>query len=208
MGPATVVDTRTAFTGAVTVFLETAGRITDDQWGRPATEEWSVRELFAHTVRAMAVTSRYLDVDPPSDEPLLGGAAAYYRAALAVDGVHAGIIGRAKAGAAELGDDPVDRARAVAEETLAWVAGTADDALVSPFTHPMGILDYLETRVLELVVHTFDLQVACGLPLAGDPGALAVTNGVLLDLADRADPVALALALTGRGGPRRCNVLG
>jgi hypothetical protein len=33
-------------------------------------------------------------------------------------------------------------------------------------------------------------------------------NRILLELADRADPFALALALSGRPGPVVCNVLG
>ena len=60
----------------------------------------------------------------------------------------------------------------------------------------------------ELVLHTFDLQLACGLAVEAPEGALALVNPFLLALADRADPRALALALTGRITPVACNVLG
>ena len=58
------------------------------------------------------------------------------------------------------------------------------------------------------MLHTFDLQLACGLDLEAPESALTVVNRCLLALADRADPRALALALTGRAQPLACNVLG
>ena len=80
--------------------------------------------------------------------------------------------------------------------------------MVVHFAGAIRFLDYLDTRTTELVLHSLELQVACGLGPHAPADALAVVNRVLLALVDRADPVALALALTGRPGPPTCNVLG
>ena len=60
----------------------------------------------------------------------------------------------------------------------------------------------------DLVLHTLNLQLACGMDLSVPTDAVALVDRILLDLADRADPVGLALALSGRSGPRGANVLG
>ena len=96
----------------------------------------------------------------------------------------------------------------VSTAMLDRVAATDDDRILVHFAGPLRFDDYLVTRVTELVLHTFDLQLACGLAIDAPPSALAVVNPLLLALADRADPRALALALTGRTGPVACNVLG
>jgi len=122
--------------------------------------------------------------------------------------VHAGIADRAVAAGEGAGDDVPAWARDVAASAVARVASTADDEVVVHFAGALRFVDYLDTRTTELVLHSLELQVACGLEPVAAAGALAVVNGVLLALVDRADPVALALALTGRRGPRPCNVLG
>ena len=139
---------RNAYAASVDSLLTTAARIGADRWSRPATGEWTVLELFAHTVRDMAVIGAFLDADLPRPDVVLPDAAA------------------------------------------------------------LRLPDYLGTRATELVLHTLDLQLACGLDLSVPPDALVLVNRILLDLTDRADPVGLALALSGRSGPRGADVLG
>lgn len=201
--PAAVRD---ALGDAVDRFLATAAAVPPDRWDRPATDAWDVRQLVAHVVRGMAIVAEYLDAGAVPSGPGLADAADYFRAGLSPDGVHAAIARRGMDTAAGAPDDLVAWARAVAAAMLARVAVTDDDATV---VHPAGWLrfdDYLVTRVAELVLHTFDLQVACALEVDAPPSALAVVVPVLLALADRADQAALAMALTGRAGPRICNV--
>jgi len=84
---------------------------------------------------------------------------------------------------------------------------TPDDAIPVHFVGWLRFDAHLDTRVTELVVHTFDLQLACGLPVEAPASALAAVNPVLAALADRADPGVLTLALTGRALPFPCNEL-
>ena len=200
--------TRPAFVAAVDRFLVTLEAIGPDQWSVAASDEWSVRQLAAHVVRGMAVIAEYLDSELPVPDTVLADAAAYFRAALSMDGVHEGIAGRAVTAAEGAGDDVPAWAREVAGSAVARVADTDDDEVVVHFAGALRFVDYLDTRTTELVLHTLELQVACGLDPGAPAVALDVVNGVLLALVDRADPVALALALTGRPGPVACNVLG
>ena len=76
--------------------------------------------------------------------------------------------------------------------------------------HPVGWLrfdEYLETRVVEVVLHTVDIQLACGHPPAAAASSLAVTVPVLVGLSDLVDPLDLVLALSGRSGGRAVSVL-
>jgi len=199
---------RNAYAASVDSLLTTAARIGADRWSRPATGEWTVLDLFAHTVRGMAVIAAFLDADLPRPEVVLPDAAAYFRAALGVEGAHAGIAARAVDTAGTLGPDPLAWAGEVAAASLERVAATPDDRVVVHVVGALRFADYLGTRVTELVLHTLNLQLACGMDLSVPTDAVALVDRILLDLADRADPVGLALALSGRSGPRGANVLG
>jgi hypothetical protein len=189
-------------------FLVTVDAIEPGQWALPASDAWTVRQLVAHVVRGMAVISDLLDADLPAGDVLLPDAAAYFRTALDMADVHARIAGRAVTAAAGAGDDVSAWARGVIAVAVARVASTADDEVIVHFAGSLPFVDYLDTRITELVLHTLELQVVCGLEPDAPADALAIVNGILLALADRADPIALALALTGRPGSRACNVLG
>jgi hypothetical protein len=199
---------RRALEDAVAQFLDEARAIDPSRWDHVATDRWTVRQLFAHTVRGMAVLSDYLDADAEPIGPELADAADYFRTALSMDRVHEGIATRATDAAESAPDDLVAWADDVAAAMLTRVGATDDDRVVVHFAGWIRFDAYLVTRVAELVLHTFDLQLACGLAVEAPERALAVVNPVLLDLADRADPRALALALTGRVAPVACNVLG
>ena len=185
----------------------TAAALSPSDWDRPATDRWTVRELFAHVVRSVAAIGGYLDADLPRNGPGLEGAAGYYRAALALPDVHDGIAQRASDAATGVGADPLPWARDVVAASLDRVTATADERIV---VHPAGWLrfdEYLVTRVVEVVLHTFDVQLACGRPPTAPAAALDVVVPVLIGLSDRADPVGLALALTGRSQAVGCDVL-
>ncbi len=201
-------STRDAFAAAVECFLATSAGIDDGCWELPASERWSVGQLFAHVVRGMAVMSDYLDADTTPPDVVLPGAAAYFRSALDMDGVHDGIADRAVAAAEAAGPDRLAWAREVADAAVRRAGATEDDRILVHFAGGMRFVDYLETRITEVVVHTLDLQIACGLEIGAPADALAITNGVLLALVDRADPVGLAMALSGRSGHLVANVLG
>ena len=199
---------REAFDTSVARFLQTVTDVGDGDWDIPVSDEWTVHQLVAHVVRGMGVMADYLDADPAVPGELLPGASAYFRSTLDMEGIHTGIADRAIAAAGTDGGDPLAWAHDVAGSTRLLVAATADDVVIVHFAGAIGFLDYLETRICELVLHTLELQVACGLEPEVPVEALTVVNQVLLELVDRAEPLALALALSGRSGPRACNVLG
>jgi hypothetical protein len=74
----------------------------------------------------------------------------------------------------------------------------------------MRLIDYLPTRVFELVVHTLDLAAALSLEVSVPESASSITLHLLADLAARQPGKAapLLLAATGRGPlPGRYSVL-
>ena len=205
--PPTLV--RRAFADAVDNFLQTAALIDAAKWDDAGTDQWSVLQLFSHTARGMNVVVDYLDVVvDPSITASVDSASLYFRVALSNEGIHQGIVERARAAAADYRDDPLGTVTDTAARVLTRVAVTPDDRVMQVFAETIRFVDYLETRTVELVLHTFDLQLACGLELRAPLTSLGVVNDLLLTLVDRADGSALALALSGRPSPLVCNVLG
>jgi len=201
-------DVRDALADATAQLLATGDAIGPSDWDRPATDRWTVRELFAHLVRSVTVIGDYLDADLPRHGPGLGDAAGYYRVALAGADVHDGIARRAADAAEAAGADPVTRARDGVATTLERVAVTPDEHIIVHFAGWLPFGEYLVTRLVEVVLHTLDIQLACGQPANVPASALRIVVPLLLELSDRADPVALALVLTGRTTTLTCNVLG
>ena len=77
----------------------------------------------------------------------------------------------------------------------------APDELVQTPAGGIRVDSYLASRTAELVVHTYDLAAALGLPVEFPAPVLAETVGVLARTgAERGHGVELLRALTGRGG--------
>ncbi|MFM2076975.1 MAG: hypothetical protein RJA49_865 [Actinomycetota bacterium] len=190
--------------GAAT-FVDTLRNVGPEHWDRPgALGEWTTRELTAHTLRAFITIDGYLQARPSTDR-VLADATEYYATVLADAGVHQGVLTRARQAARQL-IDPVGEAEVTAAHTLALVASTADDEPVNTYAGQITLIEYLATRVVELGVHTLDLQRATGQPPQLHPDTSAVIVSVLTSLAS---PVALILALSGRAPlPDGYNVLG
>lgn len=185
---------RAGFEEGARTLLRTLRAITPDLWDRQgALGEWTTRELAAHALRAFLTIEGYLMAEPTVDR-VLGDAGEYYAAVLADPGVHQGVAARGHQAGRQL-NDPVGEAEAVIGQTLARVAATADDEPVNTFAGQMTLSEYLATRVVEIGVHTLDLQRATGQL----PELHADTSGVVLSvLVQLASPVPLILALTGR----------
>jgi uncharacterized protein (TIGR03083 family) len=183
---------RAAFPDAAEVFLATTAAVGLEQWEQPGLGEWTVRELTAHALRAFQTLQRLCDTS--ADGPAVESAPAYYQAVAQVADVHAGVAQRGHEAGAQL-VDPVATARMTAEQALGRLAATPDDHVGESFVGPMRLADYLPTRVVELGLHTLDLQVATDQPLTLPASATSVILGTLAELTDV--PV-LLLALTGR----------
>lgn len=194
---------RAAFPDAADVFLATTAAVRPEQWDQPGLGEWTVRELTAHGLRAFQTLQRLCDTTAAT--PVVGSAPEYYRAVREVPDVHGGVAQRGREAGAQL-VDPIATARMTAEHALGRLAATPDDHVGESFVGPMRLADYLPTRVVELGIHTLDLQVATGQVLTLPASATSVILGTLSELTDV--PV-LLLALTGRRPlPEGFNVLG
>jgi uncharacterized protein (TIGR03083 family) len=187
-----------AFHDAADLFLATVDQVND--WDAHGLGEWTVRELAAHTLRAFTTIEQYLAADRVTDLQL-PDATSYFRAALADPAVHAAVAERGRAGARDLVDPPAE-ARATAHRVLAVVDSTDPDRIVDSFIGAIAFREYLAGRVVELTVHTTDIQAATGQPITAPASATRVALAVLAPLAE---PVQLVRGITGRVA---INVLG
>jgi uncharacterized protein (TIGR03083 family) len=196
---------RAGFAAGAVTMLDALRGVLPEQWDRPgALGEWTTRELAAHALRAFITVEGYLMAQPSTDR-VLADAGEYYQTALSNSGVHQGVAVRARQAGRQL-IDPVGEAETIVAQVVALVASTADDEPVNSPSGQMTLIEYLATRVVELGVHTLDLQRATGQPVALHPDTAAVVLHVLSDLAA---PVPLILALSGRASlPANYNVLG
>lgn len=197
---------RRGFRRAAEGFAELVAALPADAWDRPGLGVWSVRELVAHTCRALATVEEY--VGRTADGPPVGGPVAYY---LALGGQPLGsperaareeaIAERGRQSVAMLGDDPAAAATALVRRVLALVDGWADDAPMATRAGPMTLVGYLPTRTFELAVHSLDVARATGVAVpAGMRPAVAASLRLAVGVAvagDRAEEVLLALC--GRG---------
>jgi uncharacterized protein (TIGR03083 family) len=196
---------RAGFAAGAVTMLDALRGVLPEQWDRPgALGEWTTRELAAHALRAFITVEGYLMAQPTTDR-VLADAGEYYQTALSNSGVHQGVAVRARQAGRQL-IDPVGESETIVAQVVALVASTADDEPVNSPSGQMTLIEYLATRVVELGVHTLDLQRATGQPVELHPDTAAVVLHVLTDLAA---PVPLILALSGRAPlPSNYNVLG
>jgi uncharacterized protein (TIGR03083 family) len=202
---------RTAFEEATASFVSAVADVAPDGWRRPATDAWDVRELVAHTSRALVTVEQYLGA--PVGRPGPGSSAEYFATALATPGIHDDVAARGRDQAEALGVDPAATVAELASRVVELVRSQPDDATVGTFLGDMRLVDYLPTRVVELVVHTLDLAEALGMPAQLGTTASQVALATLAATAplrpERVDPVGLIRSLTGRASwPSGSNVVG
>ena len=195
---------RAGFEHGARSFLAAVQSVPSDRWDRHgALGDWTLRELVAHTVRAFVTTAGYLN-GPIINDNVLADATDYYRVGLSAPDVHQGVLNRARQAARQL-HDPLGECEQIVRTTLATVEASGDDEPANTFAGRMNLIDYLCTRVVEVGVHTLDIQRALGQP----PDLHPDTSAVVLDiLTRRGDAIAMILALTGRSAlPQGFNVL-
>jgi uncharacterized protein (TIGR03083 family) len=202
---------RTAYRDAAGAYVAVVDGIDPDQWALPSIGEWTVRELVAHAARALVTVETYLG--QPAEQVDLTSSAAYFAAGLAPEGIHDDVARRARDQADALGPDLRTAVTEVARRVLALVDDTPDDAVLGTFVGGIRLVDYLPSRVVELVVHTLDLTDALSAPPVLPPTAAQVALATLAEVgASRpavVDAAALVRALTGRAPlPGDFNVLG
>lgn len=157
-------------------FLEAAGaalRVLEhpelgQRWDRPsALDQFSVRGLAGHLVRGATSVEAYLERSDPAPRGALD-AVGYYTAVLSTDDLdsdlHRGVRERGEQQAAAGYEALVDALRGALprlEKRLADEPPTRCLAALGNLV--LRLDDYLETRIVELLVHTDDIAVSIGI---------------------------------------------
>ncbi len=183
-----------AYKQAARFFVDTVARVQPTKWDDDGLGEWNVRDLVGHTSRSLTRVEEFCA--EPAEKATVLSAAEHYR--LPADNDE--IAERGREAGAELGDDPAAAVRTAADRVLPLLDGFSEDMFISYPNGSIRLGDYLETRVVELTVHTLDLANAIGADAEAPDEALSVTLHLLADLAVASGQgAALALAATGRG---------
>ena len=187
---------REVFREATEYYVATVSMITSGQWDSPGLGVWNVRDLVGHTSRALLTVEQY------SAEPLTGAEAEgpvsfFLRAFNEADSNE--IADRGKESGEGLGADPAQSLRSIADRVSDRMGDVPDEAVLGTPRGPIRMIDYLETRVFELTIHTMDIQTAVGQPLTPPQSALQTTMRILGDLVlAHGKGAEVALTLTGR----------
>jgi hypothetical protein len=188
-----------AFAAGGRWFADIVGRVGHGQWSGPGLGVWTVRELVGHGARAFTTTEEYLVDDAaaagmPADRPAsegggdaVAGAAAYFLQVRDNPALHQDVAERGRQAGAALGaapgDTPAAEIGALVERVSTLVGGAPATAV---FRSRFGVLPfgtYLATRVVEIVVHTVDLERACGFEVDVPPGPGSLAVAVVGELA-------------------------
>jgi uncharacterized protein (TIGR03083 family) len=195
--PASWDDSRRAFAEAGSWFVDTAGRV-GDRWSEPGLGEWDVRALVGHTSRSFVTVETYLA--QPAEAVEVASAVEYYRVTSEL-AAGPGVAERGREAGRVLGEDPVAAVAELRTRVVDLLAEKDGSELLTTIAGGMRLVDYLPTRVFELVVHTLDLARALGLPMdvpARPAAQVLELVSALAVVQGKAGP--LVLAATGRGG--------
>lgn len=199
-------DLRATFLVAGSAFVAVVEALDTRRLDDRGTSSWTLRELVAHASRGLRTVETTVATPVDAATRWIPSASAYFSTAMSAPQVHAGIEQRARDAAAAAGDEPGPYARDALARVTPLVKVTPLDRAVQHLAGRLRFDDYLATRVVELTLHTADIQLATAQEVAFPEAPSALTRDVLLGLVGRADPLAVACALTARAGPS-CNVL-
>lgn len=190
------MEIRAAFNAAAGWYLRVIDSIETRQWDQPGLGVWDLRSLVAHSLRSFSTVDEYTS-GPGTEPATIHSALGYYQAILQGDRatLHASVAKRGSDGAAKLGEDPSVVIHALVARVLDKLRALPDDrACVTPF----GVLPlsaYLQTRLVELVVHGLDICRATGQTLDAPTDAARLALEPLIGFSD---PQRVLLAITGR----------
>jgi uncharacterized protein (TIGR03083 family) len=166
-----------AFVAECEALEATLHQVPEDAWHRHALGDWTLSELTAHITRGVGRLAEQAHEDPGGDRPARDRVS-YWREDLAAAAPE--IAARARAAAAD-----VDPTEWPARFAGAWRA-SADtferigaETLIATIRGPMRAVEYLATRVVEAVVHHYDIRAALDLPPAGTQVGERLTVEVL-----------------------------
>lgn len=176
------MDTAETMLDAAEAFVALVSEIPQDAWERPALGVWDVRALVGHTARAVSTALDYLHRPAPAVE--LESAAEYLAAGYRLDRtIHEAVAARGIAAGHDLGDEPAEVVETMIGRLRAAIAATTGDPVIHTLVGGMRFSDYLETRTVELVVHTSDLSLAVGRAPHLPPAAVHRVLHIICDAA-------------------------
>lgn len=183
---------------AVNYFLDVVRQIRAVQWDDPCLGVWTVRDVVGHAGRAITLVEEFGVQRAESLD--IRSAAEHYHVSLAPKDIDTAIADRGREAGRALGNDPVATLQAAWRSAQTIAEETPDSTVISYTNGGIRLGDYLDTRILELVVHTLDLTNATAIRSEPPRAALADTLHLLAELAlDSGYGGQLALAVTGRG---------
>ncbi len=186
------------FRQAAMFFADTVDAVGPSQWDEPALGVWNVRDLIGHTSRSIARVAEF--GQQRADNVDVSSAAEHYHVSLAPDGINEAIAEAGREAGQGLGDDISQTIRASLNATLAVLETIPDGTIIAYPNGGIKLEHYLETRVVELTIHTLDVLAATGIEIDPPREALACTLRILADLAVDSDfGGQLALLAAGRG---------
>lgn len=153
--------------------------------------EYTVGGLTAHLVRAVSTSLGYLDQEPVDRAPDTDAAGYFLEALGHLDPVdselHRSVRQRSDDMAASGPLAVLDATRAALQSLTGRLEVEPDDRVVVVFGGAVMSLDeYLETRIVELVVHSDDLAESCpGVEASVPEKAWAVARRVVAEVAAR-----------------------
>lgn len=156
-------------------FAASLTRVPSTSWSQPALGVWTVAELVAHVIGGLDRIRTYLDEPQPAGA--LISPVEYFRYDPRKEAP--GIAQRARERAARV--PPSELAGAFEDAWMTARARAADEPptrAMTTFRGPMQLDDYLQTRVLEVVVHHLDLREALEL----GPRSTTQAQRITLDL--------------------------
>lgn len=187
-----------AFRQAGHFFADTVERIAPHQWDESALGVWNVRDLVGHTTASFGRVAEFSEAR--SGKVDIASAAQHYHVSLAVEGIEEAIAKAGHEAGQDLTGDVAATIRASVNEAVAALEAVPDGTIIAYPNGGIKLEHFLETRVLELTVHTLDILAATGIEVEPPREALSCTLHLLADLAvDSGYGGQLALLATGRG---------
>ncbi len=157
------------FPAACSELVALVARVPPERLDGPGLGEWTLRELIAHTARAISTVTDYLAAPEPR-EATVHSAAEYLEVVLRQQGDDEAILRRGRAAARALGGELAAEIEALAAAAAHAVGEARPERLVAVGSGPepvaMALREYLRTRVFELTVHGIDIADAAGLAWA------------------------------------------
>ena len=199
---------RTVFRQAVDYYLFLVDQVPVDGWESAGLGVWTVRDLVGHTSRAMTTLERYCD--QPGGQVEVETPVSYFLRAMESIANPEDVAERRRQSGQDLGPDPAETVREIAGRVLVGLEQVSDDLVLALPVGGMRLIDYLPTRIFELVIHGLDLASVIGVANEPPRAPTEVTLHLLSDLAlESGKPAALILAVTGRRSlPERFNLVG